>query len=269
MLPALRCDATRRQCEEVPPVELCQDGARHPAGDLVRDIGGVGLPVPLLIADLGEVACLSFDSDGETAPKLNPVEAHAVGAGVDSGRLMDHALILREYDLAHADVLVNMDQMMRRGYAMDQVHIRACTLGDIDAVIGLERQWEREEIAYGNFNPLSHEAYVSILERFGAYFLVAESDGQLVGYIHASVQRNNPVEVIPAQEPYVEIEDIYVQPDYRGRDIGGALLEGVFEVARQEGIQRFVVGTLSKETDRILAFYRSHGFTPWRIQFFK
>jgi ribosomal protein S18 acetylase RimI-like enzyme len=152
---------------------------------------------------------------------------------------------------------------------MEQVRIRACSPDDIDAVIGLERQWQQEEIAYGDFNPMSREAYRSILERFPAYFLVAERDGQLVGYIHASVQHDKPVEVIPAQEPYVAIEDIYVQPDFRDRDIGGALLERVFAVAEQAGIQRFIVGTLSKETDRILAFYRSHGFTAWRIQFFK
>jgi GNAT superfamily N-acetyltransferase len=152
---------------------------------------------------------------------------------------------------------------------MEQMYIRACTADDIDGVIALERQWEQEDIAYGDFNPMSREAYVAILERFPAYFLVAESDGQLVGYIHASLQRTSPVEVIPADEPYVVIEDIYVQPDFRGRDIGGALLEQVFAVARQEGIERFIVGTLSKETDKILKFYRSHGFTPWRIQFFK
>jgi hypothetical protein len=28
-------------------------------------------------------------------------------------------------------------------------------------------------------------------------------------------------------------------------------------------------GVRSKETDKILKFYRSHGFTPWSIQFFK
>jgi ribosomal protein S18 acetylase RimI-like enzyme len=152
---------------------------------------------------------------------------------------------------------------------MEQVRIRACTPNDIDSVIALERQWEQEEIAYGDFNPMSREAYVAILERFPDYFLVAESDGQLVGYIHGSVQRDKSVEVIPAQEPYVAIEDIYVQPDFRDRDIGGALLERIFEIAQQQGIQRFIVGTLSKETDKILRFYRSHGFTPWRIQFFK
>ncbi len=152
---------------------------------------------------------------------------------------------------------------------MDQVHIRACLPNDIDGVIALERLWEQEEIAYGDFNPMSPDAYVAILDRFPAYFLVAESDRRLVGYIHASVQRDNPVEIIPAQEPYVQIEDIYVHPDYRDRDIGGALLERIFEIARQEGIQRFIVGTRSKETDKILKFYRSHGFTPWSIQFFR
>lgn len=152
---------------------------------------------------------------------------------------------------------------------MDQVRIRACTPNDIDGVIALERQWEQENIAYGDFNPMSREAYVAILECFPEFFLVADSGGQLVGYTHASVQRNKPVEVIPALEPYIAIEDIYVRPDFRDRDIGGALLERLFEVASQQAIQRFIVGTLSKETDRILKFYRSHGFTPWRIQFFK
>src|SRR5215211_4970561 len=135
---------------------------------------------------------------------------------------------------------------MKRGFTMEPVRIRACLPDDIEGVIALERLWEQEEIAYGEFNPMSHEAYVSILEHFPAYFLVAESNGRLVGYIHASVQRDNPVEVIPAEEPYVAIEDIYVQPDERDRDIGGALLERIFAIARQDAIQHFIVGTLSK-----------------------
>jgi ribosomal protein S18 acetylase RimI-like enzyme len=152
---------------------------------------------------------------------------------------------------------------------MEQVRIRGCRPTDIAGVMALEREWEGEEIAYGNFNPMSREDYVAILEHVPAYFLVAERDGQLVGYIHASVQRDKALEMSPAQEPYVAIEDIYVQPDFRGQGIGGALLEQIFAIAQQESIRRFTVGTLSKETDKILAFYRSHGFTPWRIQFFK
>ena len=47
-------------------------------------------------------------------------------------------------------------------------------------------------------------------------------------------------------------------------------VQRIFAIVRQEGIERFIVGTLSKETDSILRFLSiSHGFTPWRIQFFK
>jgi GNAT superfamily N-acetyltransferase len=152
---------------------------------------------------------------------------------------------------------------------MEQVRIRACIPNDIDGVVQLERQWEQEDIAYGDFKPMRREAYVAILERFPAYFLVAEHDGRLVGYLHASADRDKRVEIIPAQEPYVEIEDLYVHPDVRNQDIGGKLLERLFEIAGQAGVQRFVVGTRSKETERILRFYRSHGFTPWSIQFFR
>jgi GNAT superfamily N-acetyltransferase len=152
---------------------------------------------------------------------------------------------------------------------MEQTRIRMCTPDDIDGVIALERRWQQEDIAYGDFNPMSRADYAAALARFPAYFLVAERAGQLVGYCHASVQRDNPVEVIPADQPYAAIEDIYVRPDCRDQNIGGQLLERIFEVARQDGIERFVVGTLSKATDSILRFYRSHGFTPWRIEFFK
>ena len=152
---------------------------------------------------------------------------------------------------------------------MEQVRIRACTSTDIDGVIALERQWEHEDIAYGDFNPMSQEAYMAILERFPAYFLVAEHDGELVGYIHVSTDYEQRVEVFPEGEQYVTIEDIYVLPDFRDQDIGGKLLERVFAIAQVAGIQRFIVGTKSKETDKILRFYRRHGFTPWRIQFFK
>lgn len=152
---------------------------------------------------------------------------------------------------------------------MEQVHIRACTRQDIDTVIGLDRQWEQEDIAYGDFNPISREEFIAFLEAFPAFFLVAEYDRQLVGYAHASVQRKKPIEIIPEQEPYVEIENIYVQANFRNHDIGGKLLERLFDIARQQGIRRFVVSTRSKETQKILSFYQSHGFTPWAIHFFQ
>jgi ribosomal protein S18 acetylase RimI-like enzyme len=152
---------------------------------------------------------------------------------------------------------------------MEHVLIRAMSHADVDAVLLLDREWEQEDIAHGDFNQVSREAFIANLERFQPYFLVAESDGAVVGYINASVQLDKRVEVLPEREPYVEIENIYVKPEFRNSDVGGKLIERLFEVAGQQGIERFLVSSVSKEMDRILKFYRSHGFTPWYIQLFK
>jgi ribosomal protein S18 acetylase RimI-like enzyme len=151
---------------------------------------------------------------------------------------------------------------------MEQVDIRACGVQDIAEVAGLERQWEQEQIAYGDFSPLGREGFLAALERSPAYFLVAERDAQLLGYIRASLHQAAVVPALPAEGACLEIEDLYVRPDVRGEEIGGALLDQLLAVARQAGVRRFVVGTLSTQTDQILRFYRRHGFTPWHIQFF-
>ena len=152
---------------------------------------------------------------------------------------------------------------------MENVVIRECTHTDIDAIVQLERQWEEEDIAYGNFNPISREAWIDDLDRFPAYFLVAECAGQIVGYINATVPSNQPVEVIPEEQSYVAIENIYIQPEWRNKDIGGQLTERLFEVAKGQGIERFIVSSSSKAMDSVLKFYRSHGFTLYHIRLFK
>jgi GNAT superfamily N-acetyltransferase len=151
---------------------------------------------------------------------------------------------------------------------MEQVTIRRCVEQDLDAVTELEWQWEQEQIAYGDFNPLRHEGLLAALERFPIYFLVAERDAQLLGYIRGSLHEAAPVAVLSAGGACVEIEDLYVRADVREGGVGQGLLERLLTVARQAGVRRFVVGTLSTQTDKILRFYRRHGFTAWYIQFF-
>ena len=151
---------------------------------------------------------------------------------------------------------------------MEPVRIRACTHEDIDAVLQLDRQWEQEHIAH-DFRPISREEFLAHLERFPAYFLVAESDRGIVGYVNGSVHRSTGVAVIPEGEPYVEIDNVYVHPDFRHRGIGGMLLDRLLAVAAHHGMQRFLVSSVSKEIDKILHFYRRHGFTPWYVQLFR
>jgi ribosomal protein S18 acetylase RimI-like enzyme len=151
---------------------------------------------------------------------------------------------------------------------MEPVLIREWSRHDIDDILQLDRQWDQENIAY-EFIYISREEYIAGLERFQPYFLVAESDGSIVGYINGSVHLDQVVAVIPDHEPYLEIENIYVKPDFRNRHIGGKLMDRLLDVAAQNGIQRVVVATVSKDMAAVLNFYRRHGFKPWYVQMFR
>jgi ribosomal protein S18 acetylase RimI-like enzyme len=151
---------------------------------------------------------------------------------------------------------------------MENALIRECTHKDIEAVLQLDIQWEQENIAH-DFISISREEFIANLEHFHTYFLVAESDGDIVGYVNGSVHFEKRVPVIPAQEPYLEIDNIYVKPGFRNRHIGGKLLEKLLEVAKYNGIQRVLVSSVSKDMEKILNFYRRYGFTMWHVQLFK
>lgn len=151
---------------------------------------------------------------------------------------------------------------------MQRVLIRECTLDDIDEILRLDGRWAQEDITY-EFIAISREEFIADLECFPGYFLVAESDEGVVGYINGAVRPNQGVAVIPEQTTYLEIENIYVKPDFRNRRIGSQLVERLLNIAEQNGIQRLIVSTVSKEMDKVLRFYQSHGFKPWYVQMFK
>ena len=151
---------------------------------------------------------------------------------------------------------------------MENVLIRECTLQDIEDILQLDRQWDQENIAF-EFIDVSREEFIADLERFQPYFLVAASDEGIVGYINGSVRLSQGVAVIPEQEQYLEIENIYVKPAFRNRQIGSKLMDRLLEVAAQNGIEKFVVATVSKDMDKVLNFYRRYGFKPWYVQLVK
>jgi ribosomal protein S18 acetylase RimI-like enzyme len=150
---------------------------------------------------------------------------------------------------------------------MTNILIRECTHQDLEGILELDKLWNDEGVAYVWYG--SPEDPIEAFERFPKYFLLAESDGCIVGYVNASVRANETVEVLPKQQTYLEVENIYVRSEFRGMRVGGDLIERLLEVAKENGIERFVVSTVSKDTDGILRFYRSYGFKPWYVELFK
>ena len=102
------------------------------------------------------------------------------------------------------------------------------------------------------------------LEGFGPnpfYFcLIAEHDGQTAGYAIYFFNYSTWV------GPGIYLEDIFVEPELRGRGIGKALLERVAAIAVEKGCQRLQWAVLDWNTPAI-EFYRAMGaefLDEWR-----
>jgi len=148
---------------------------------------------------------------------------------------------------------------------MKSITIRLCQKEDLPAVLALQRQWVKEDVTYGLVEAKPEELRTCL----GPYFLVADRNGSIVGFIIGSEGRSDGVAVIPKGERYVEIGDLYVVPALRGQGVGRKLIEKLEETVRSDGIERLLIYSASKDVDRILKFYRSCGFRSWFVQMYK
>jgi GNAT superfamily N-acetyltransferase len=90
--------------------------------------------------------------------------------------------------------------------------------------------------------------------------LVVEDEGEIVGTIGVSWQH-----AIRIPGRYGLIQELWVHPRRRTKEIGGDLLLALFELARERGIGRIEVGLPSERFPHLAAtesFYVNNGFTP-------
>lgn len=147
---------------------------------------------------------------------------------------------------------------------MADVTIRECTEEDLDAVSRLQQCWEAEGITQG----LKADSREDLIGRLGPFFFVADMDGAIEGYVFGSAKVSEGSAVMPQGERYLEVDEIYVRPQSRGKGVGGMLLDKLLQTARGNGIGRFSVYSATKDMDGILEFYRRHGFQSWYVQMF-
>ena len=148
---------------------------------------------------------------------------------------------------------------------MNDVVIRECKSADIEKVMELDRAWAAEDSTYGYVA----ESAEGLTERLGPYFLVAEVQGFIVGFAYGSVHVSEGMAVLPAGQTYFEVDAVYVTTEYRNNGIGGMLLNDLLEAARHNGIERSLVYSATKDLDRILRFYRRHGFKNWYVRMYR
>ena len=125
-------------------------------------------------------------------------------------------------------------------------NIRPVTRADFDAWLSL---WDGYNAFYERAGPtaLPREITRTTWERFfdayePVHALVAESDGRLVGFVHYLFHRGTTV-----RGPVCYLQDLFTEEGVRGRGVGRALIEAVYDRAREANVKR--VYWLTHETN--------------------
>lgn len=147
---------------------------------------------------------------------------------------------------------------------MNEITIRCATDADLPAISSLTVEWERENITYGLVRDT-----VEDLETWRIW--VAERAGTIIGFLagHVDLTRERS-SVMPEDELYFEIEELYVTPPDRGSGVGDMLFQHVEAVLRAEGCRHIMLTTATKDTQAILRFYaQKEGMQVWSMRLFK
>ena len=87
------------------------------------------------------------------------------------------------------------------------------------------------------------------LQRGGAFRVMVQEDGRIVGTVGLS----------PKGDGLVELKKMYLAPELRGQGLGKRLLTEAIEEARRSGFRRIELKTASR-LETAICMYRSAGF---------
>jgi len=116
-------------------------------------------------------------------------------------------------------------------------------------------QTEHPEQGYGRF-------LVSQISNPESLVMVAENEGQVVGYVYADVEGTSWMDL---RGPAGVIHDIYVDESARQRGAGRALMRAAIDWVRAHGRNQIVLLTKTKN-EHAQALFSAMGFRPSMIE---
>jgi ribosomal protein S18 acetylase RimI-like enzyme len=141
--------------------------------------------------------------------------------------------------------------------------IRAADKNDIPSVVRLQERLSDEASIYGFAAETAAE-----IEKY-QYLLVAETGGEIIGFIGGKICTSEGLAVIPEGARYLEIENLYVAPAHRRQGAGGKLVDELLALAKREGAAYALLYSATRDIRGILKFYEQHAFQSWYVQMFR
>lgn len=103
----------------------------------------------------------------------------------------------------------------------------------------------------------------------GHYFLVAEMDRSVVGFIYGWIEAAKDITIMRDGERYLHVEELHVKEPFRRQGIGSRLMNALLAAARKDGLVRARVYSARKDLSSVMRFYERLGFKTWYVEMFR
>jgi len=110
----------------------------------------------------------------------------------------------------------------------------------------------------------NHDTILQELEDPQSHFLLAVTNGANIGY--AKIRKGKPPDCVDGPKP-IELERIYVAASRQSGGVGAALMQAVFDYAKDEGYGTVWLGAWEKNPNA-RRFYERQGFCPVGSKYF-
>lgn len=131
-------------------------------------------------------------------------------------------------------------------------------------LIACSERWEQENSCHGYRKNTEEDI------KGNRIFLALEEEqmvGYLFGYMDKGERKNS---IYEKDEPFFEVEELYVKPEFRGRGIGKQLFQYMEDKLKEEKVELILLSTATKNYRAILHFYLDElDMEFWNARLFK
>lgn len=142
------------------------------------------------------------------------------------------------------------------------LQIRKANEADLEKINLLSQNWEDENITYGMV-----ASEIEDLRKIEIW--LCEIDREIVGYISGDICDSSNLAVLPRNEKYFEVDELYVASKYRSKGIGAKLYRYVENEMKKKDVRYVMLQTATKNQEKALIFYKNLGFDIWTTTLFK
>lgn len=140
---------------------------------------------------------------------------------------------------------------------MEEILIRSAQASDLDVIYNQICELEEEKLNKKVFE----EIFKENLNKEGTYYLIAEYNGEVVGFISLYIQK-----LLHHGGSAAEIQELFVDPNIRGRGIGSKLIEYAKSIADKNDSEVFEVACNLKR-EKTHEFYEREGLHKTHYKF--